>query len=255
MLEKLFSRRRHDDAVQPGPGRLREDLVGGRHALAYLRHLARGNRLPHTTLADAHPDRPPVLLIHGFLGTRGSMFILERRLEHDGACVFSFDLGLLNRHDIRASATRIQRKIDSILAQVNVDRIDVVGHSMGGLIGLYYVKRLGGANKVRKLVMMGTPVGGTWTALLGIATVGLVSPSAWQILPHSGFLGELMADPLPPGVEVHSISAQRDWVCPATRTVLPGAHTQSVPLGHSSLVISGEVYRHVREALAERPAG
>jgi pimeloyl-ACP methyl ester carboxylesterase len=130
-----------------------------------------------------------------------------------------------------------------------VQKIDIIGHSMVGLIGLYYIKKLGGHEKVRKLVMLGTPTSGTWSALLGVATVGLISKSSWQILPRSRFLDELGRGALPPEVEYHTIAAQRDWVCPPGSTFLPGATRVVVPLGHSSLVVSEEVYRHVIGAL------
>ena len=217
--------------------------------LVKVKMLPFDNKSEFQVLVDHDAGTPPVLLIHGFLGTRGSMIVLERRLAADGHTVFSFNLGLLNTADIRASAGRIRKKIESILAQVAVDKIDIVGHSMGGLIGLYYIKRLGGAPKVRKLVMMGTPIEGTWSALAGVATVGLVSASSWQILPHSRFLRELAQGPLPDGVEVYSIAAERDWVCPPDATVLAGSTRMTVPLGHSSLVMSDEVYRCVRSAL------
>ena len=45
--------------------------------------------------------------------------------------------------------------------------------------------------------MMGTPIKGTWVALLGVATLGLWSSSSWQLLPRSRFLDELP----PEGVE------------------------------------------------------
>src|SRR5437016_6064868 len=99
---------------------IQDDLTGGRHTLAYIRHLARGNDLRRTALAEVDRDHPPVVLIHGFLGTRGSMYILERRLLADGVSVFSFDLGLFNMRDIRESALLIQRKIDSILDQTRL---------------------------------------------------------------------------------------------------------------------------------------
>ena len=63
----------------------------------------------------------------------------------------SFNLGTLNVRDIRRSAFLIHRKIERILAQTPSQRIDIIGHSMGGLIGLYYVKKLGGHARVRKL--------------------------------------------------------------------------------------------------------
>jgi pimeloyl-ACP methyl ester carboxylesterase len=237
-------------------GGVGEDLRGGGHALSYLRHLARGNRILRRAVFDTiDGDHPPVLLIHGFLGTRGSMYPLERRLQSDGICVFSFNLGTFNTRDIRRSAFLIHRKIESILEQTpgDVQRIDIVGHSMGGLIGLYYVKKLGGAARVRKLVMMGTPIGGTWAALPGVATLGLFSSSSWQLLPGSTFLRELATGPLPPSVDYYTIAAARDWVSPLPSTRLAGATHVTVPLGHSSLVVSEEVYEHIRWAL-RRPA-
>ncbi|KAB2896115.1 MAG: alpha/beta fold hydrolase [Kofleriaceae bacterium] len=222
-----------------------QDLVGGADGLAYLRGLVRGNRIRRQASFEAKADSPPVLLIHGFLGTRGSMYLLERRMVDDGFIVVSFNIGTLNVRDIRRSAFMIHRKIERILAQTPWEQIDIVGHSMGGLIGLYYAKKLGGHTRVRKLVMMGTPINGTWAALAGVATLGLWSTSSWQLLPKSRFLDELAQGPPPPGVELHSLSAARDWVVPLRRTRVPGAMATTVPLGHSSLVVHEDVYRRL----------
>jgi pimeloyl-ACP methyl ester carboxylesterase len=227
-----------------------QDVAGGADGLSYLRHLVRGNRIRRgAAFEEVTPESPPILMIHGFLGTRGSMYVLERRLVEDGFVVVSFNLGTLNVRDIRRSAFLIHRKIERILAQTPSQRIDIIGHSMGGLIGLYYVKKLGGHARVRKLIMMGTPVRGTWAALAGVVTLGLWSTSSWQLLPRSRFLDELAKGPIPPGVEVHTIAAARDWVVPLGTTRLTGANAMTVPLGHSSLVVSEEVYRRVAAAL------
>jgi hypothetical protein len=82
-----------------------------------------------------------------------------------------------------------------------------------------------------------------------VATVGLLSASSWQLLPNSRFLRELNDGPLPRGVQYYTIAAQRDWVCPIESTGLDGAESFVVPMGHSSLVVSEEVYRHVIWAL------
>ncbi len=238
-----------------------QDFVGGADGLSYLRHLIRGNRLRRRdAFSDVSPDSPPVLIIHGFLGTRGSMYMLERRLVDDGFVCVSFNLGTLNVRDIRRSAFLIHRKIERILAQTPSQKIDIIGHSMGGLIGLYYVKKLGGHARVRKLIMMGTPVRGTWAALAGVLTLGLWSTSSWQLLPRSRFLDELAQGSIPPGVEVSTIAAAREWVVSLATTRLPGTSSMTVPLGHSSLVVSEEVYRRVvhtlrppREQLIEEP--
>src|SRR4029078_5143653 len=97
--------------------------------------------------------------------------------------------------------------------------------------------------------MMGTPVRGTWAALAGVLTLGLWSTSSWQLLPRSRFLDELARGPIPPGVEVSAIAAARDWVVPLPTTRIAGATAMTVPLGHSSLVVSEEVYRRVVNTL------
>ena len=227
-----------------------QDISGGADGLSYLRHLVRGNRIRRgAVFSELKTESPPVLIIHGFLGTRGSMYMLERRLVEDGFVVVSFNLGTFNVRDIRRSAFLIHRKIERILAQTPSQKIDIIGHSMGGLIGLYYIKKLGGHARVRKLIMMGTPVRGTWSALAGVLTLGLWSTSSWQLLPRSRFLDELAQGAPPPGVEIHTIAAARDWVVPLPTTRLAGASATTVPLGHSSLVVSEEVYRRVVNTL------
>ena len=231
-----------------------QDFAAAADGLSYLRNLARGNHIRRAaSFEETKLSAPPVLLIHGFLGTRGSMYLLERRLVEDGFVVVSFNIGALNSRDIRRSAFLIHRKIERILAQTPSQKIDIVGHSMGGLIGLYYLKKLGGHARVRRLIMMGTPVRGTWVALAGIATLGFLSTSSWQLLPRSRFLDELAQGSIPEGSEVYSIAAARDWVAPPSSTKLPGASLVTVPLGHSSLVVDEAVYRRLVSILRQPP--
>ncbi len=227
-----------------------QNLAGGADGLKYLLHMARGNRRERAaSVQTLDKNVRPVVLIHGFMGTRGSMYPLEKRLEEDGFCVFSFNLGLINVRDIRTSAFRIHRKIEALLEQTGVKEIDIIGHSMGGLIGLYMIKKLGAHKRVKRFILLGSPVHGTWVALAGVATVGLYSTSTWQLLPRSKFLDELHQGPIPDNVEIHSVCAARDWVCPPSSTRLRGSEAHSINLGHSSLVISAKVYRHVYEIL------
>jgi pimeloyl-ACP methyl ester carboxylesterase len=241
--------------------RLRElgrEIVGGMtdsgHSAIYLRQLIRGNRSPHAQAAPVpNAAQPPVLLIHGYLATRGSLHLLERHLADRGHIVISYPLGFpVNLGDIRDSAGLIARKVESIVAQTGVTKIDVVAHSLGGLVGLYYLKRLGGRHRVRRLIMLGTPAQGTWSALLGLVTAPLGRASL-QLLPGSPFLRELGEVPLPQGVDVISIGAMRDWMAPLSTTVLDGVRHIALPTGHSGLLVDGEVAKVVTDLLSDGP--
>jgi pimeloyl-ACP methyl ester carboxylesterase len=258
------------DELRARAERLGREISGGvsggvadsGHAAVYLRQLLRGNRARRAfrsaiqrdaqrdAAAPAAPGQPPVLIIHGYLATRGSLHLLEKHLTMRGLIVMSYPLGgpLLNIGDIRDSAGLIARKVESIVAQTGIARVDIVGHSMGGLVGLDYLKRLGGRHRVRRLVMLGTPAQGTWSALLGLVTAPLGLASL-QLLPGSPFLRELAERPLPPGADVVSIGALRDWLAPVASTVLDGVRHISLPTGHSGLLVDAEVAEVVVDIL------
>ena len=240
---------------------LTENVVDSGHAAVYLRQLLRGNRgdrghanvhVDGAAEADAPTAGPPVLLIHGYLATKGSLHLLEEHLARRGHVVMSFRFGPINLGDIRDSAGLVARKVESIVAQTGVTKVDIVGHSMGGLVGLYYVKRLGGRHRVRRLVLLGTPMQGTWSALLGLFTAPLGLASL-QLLPGSPFLRELAETPLPPGVDVVSVGALRDWLAPVASTVLEGVRHVSLPTSHSGLLVDDEV-AGVVDGLLRAPA-
>lgn len=223
---------------------------------SYVRNLMRGNWDDHPDVfADCTKDHPPVLLLHGFLGTRGALFLLEQRLRSDGFTVFSVTLGGLNINDIRKSAYRIHLEVERILARADgrFDRIDIVGHSMGGLIGLYYAQFLGGHDRVRKLVTLGTPWFGTWFALLGAASpLGLLSPSTWQMIPGSDFLDQLQSLKIPLYVELTSIYGSDDVLCPPKSARRRDCVNYLIHHGHAGLTVSMDAHRIIRRVLARK---
>ena len=217
--------------------------------MSFVRQTLRGNRSAPARAPQSRPDRPPVLLIHGYLGTQGSLHLLEQRLTEMGYLVTSHRLGLLHTGDICNSAALIAASIESIAAKTNMDRVDIVGHSMGGLVGLYYVKHMGGRRRARRLVMLGTPTTGTWSALLGVAIAPL-GRAGLQLLPNSGFLRNLDAGSLPQGVEIVSVSGDRDRLAPPSTTRMRGVRHVCLPTNHAGLLVDAQVARVVGEILA-----
>ncbi|MCZ7582448.1 MAG: alpha/beta fold hydrolase [Deltaproteobacteria bacterium] len=208
----------------------------------YLRLMPRGDFIPGKDFGQPGAGhRRPVLVIHGFFGTRGAMFLLEQRLKAIGFPVFSVSLGLFNVDDIKISAERIAEKVDQMTAEYHLDRINILGHSMGGLIGLHYIKKLGGAPRVRRLVSIGTPFRGAAIAKTSLYTMpwsGWLMKSLKQITPGSGYLKELHDGTLPDGVEYVSIMAKNDQVVDPRACVLEGARNIMIPTNHAGLVVS-----------------
>jgi triacylglycerol lipase len=216
--------------------------------LKYSGLLFLGNRV-RQTLGEGDIYPRPILLIHGFLGTRAIMMPIERFLEGQDCAVFSINLGVFNIEDIRVSAFRIHRAVERICYDLDIEEIDIIAHSMGGLIGLYYIKKLGGSKRVRKLITLGTPYLGTNVSWFGVATMGLIAPSAWQMLPGSFFLKELHTGPIPEDVEVYALEAVNDRIVPPCAERLPDIKVLKVDFGHTSLVLSDEVFEKIREIL------
>lgn len=231
------------------PTSLRLALKTLTHSARYARHLVRGNHLPGEMLWS-RPGSPPLVLAHGFLGTRGTMIPLRKRFEQDGRVVFTYHHGTFQLRSLRASAQALVQQLESLSQNLGIERFDLVGFSMGGLIALHAVKFLQAQRWIRRLALLGTPTEGTWTSLLGVATVGLVSPSVWQCLPSSEFLDDLRSAPLPPGVRVRQIHASHDGLCPRCKPI-NGVDAERdfvvLPGGHSSLVVSRPFYLALRE--------
>lgn len=238
------------DWVSTGTTTLGKGVEDSLRAVSWMRHTLRGNRIAPASVCermDAEP-RPPVLLIHGYLATRGSLQPLERHLTQTGHLVLTYRLGLIHAGDICESAALIARKVESIAAQTSLDRMDIVGHSMGGLVGLYYLKRLGGKRRVRRLIMLGTPTAGTWSALLGVAMTPLGRASR-QLLPDSAFLRDLEQAEIPSGVEVVQITGERDLLAPRRSTRVSGVRHLSLPTNHAGLLVDAEVAKVVGDIL------
>jgi triacylglycerol esterase/lipase EstA (alpha/beta hydrolase family) len=201
----------------------------------------------------------PVLLLYGFMATRRSFEVIERRLRRDGYCVFSINLGgafdVFNTRGIDQSAEKVRDKIERLYARYTLGPLSIIGHSKGGLIGRYYVKRLGGDRRVQTLVTLGTPHNGTPTAYLGIATMGLMAPSVWQMTPMSPFIRRLKVGAFPERVHFASIYSKADRFSPFPSAMLetgdqPNLKNVEVPdCTHRALLTQKRVYDLLHQEL------
>ncbi|MFH1652463.1 MAG: alpha/beta fold hydrolase [Pseudomonadota bacterium] len=54
-------------------------------------------------------------------------------------------------------ADQLRRAVDKILAATGAEKVNIVAHSMGGLVARSYIKWLGGNDKVYRILTVGTP--------------------------------------------------------------------------------------------------
>ncbi|HYU41597.1 MAG TPA: alpha/beta fold hydrolase [Vicinamibacteria bacterium] len=208
----------------------------------------------------------PVLLLHGWFSARRTFEVLERRLRRDGYGVFSLDLGgarvsFLGR-GVDDLADLVRAKVERIYARhPGLGPLTIVGHSKGGLIAAYYVKKLGGWRRTRAVVTLGTPHRGTPTAWFGLP-FALVARSLVQMIPGSPFLARLHDGPWPAQVRLVSIWSRQDGASPYPSCVidthgLPQLANVEVEGDHRAHLVRKRTYevilREVRAAEADAP--
>lgn len=127
-----------------------------------------------------------MLLLHGFIDNRSVFVLLRRSLLRNGRQhVEALNYSPLTC-DLRTAAALLARHVEDVLARTGHSQVDIVGHSLGGLIARYYVQRLGGDVRVHSLVTLGTPHSGTRVAPLLSA-----HPLVRQMCPDSEVITEL----------------------------------------------------------------
>jgi triacylglycerol lipase len=148
----------------------------------------------HAAVA-ARPARPPegenggrrVVLVHGIYDSPRSMQWMKHLLEGRGWLVSTISL---KPNDGSIPFDAMARQVDAFVAATIPagEKFDIVAFSMGGLVSRYYIQKLGGYERVRRLVTISTPNHGTiWAWMSGQAGVK-------QMRPGSEMLRELNGD-------------------------------------------------------------
>ena len=192
-------------------------------------------------------ERPPVLLIHGYGCSRGAWWWLRRRLERAG-----WQVATINLEPIYTSIDHyvepLARRIDAVLAETGAPQLILVGHSMGGLVARAYLARFG-AQRIARLVTLGTPHAGSRLARIGMGQ------NARQMEPGNDWLQALnRQEPAQLALDTVVIYSPHDnYVMPQTNLQLVGATQRPINgVGHLAMLFSPRVAGELRAAL-EKP--
>lgn len=190
------------------------------------------------------PQRPAVLLVHGYLCNRAVWRTL-------------LDSGLLARCNVATVnllpvfgplddyADVIHAAVARLATATGAAQVILVGHSMGGLAIRVYLRRHGAAT-VAKVVTIATPHHGTIFGALGAGR------NAKQMARGSGFLAEL-ARSLAPEQEARFVCfAARDdnLIVPRSSPLLPQTrHVVFERVGHLAMLEDRRVWLALRDEL------
>jgi triacylglycerol lipase len=199
----------------------------------------------------------PVVLVHGLLANQTDNWqTYSPLLANRGYCVFSLTYGTKPGFAVpgyqpggikrmEESAEELSAFVDQVLAATGAEQVDIVGHSEGSLMPNYYVKYLGGAQRVDDYVGI-TPI---WhgTNLAGLATLnqlaaafGLPSSSlalidstcgsCRQFLQGSEFIAKMRAGGVAaPGVTYTNLITRNDEL------VVP--YTSGIEQGMTNIIV------------------
>ncbi|MGK5638355.1 esterase/lipase family protein [Streptomyces sp. URMC 126] len=237
----------------------------------------------HCAPSREHPR--PVVLVHGMFENRYDNWTwMAPQIAAAGYCVYAPNYGHESRsaagrvpgvngtEDIRVSSRELAVFVDRVRAVTGANQVDIVGHSLGGVVPRQYLKFDGGRGKVHTLVSLGATNHGTDTVRLaalgepfglGDVTAPLLGPSFAQQATGSSFLRELNAGgDTVSGVHYTSIATRHDLLSTPYRTAFltagPGATVENITLqdgceadlsSHTSMVTSNRSVDLVLNAL------
>lgn len=178
------------------------------------------------------PQHPyPLILVHGTtdLPSRG-LYTAAPFFSNAGFCVFAPSYGRMPEHEgvggvapIEQSAAELAEYIQRVLHATGASKVDILGHSEGGLMPVYYMNHLGGWRYVHKYVGLSPSLRGTdavgfmrippLDTLIPSVLEKIMYPAVHDQLKGSDFLRKMHSRPLThPSVDYTVITTRNDIV-------------------------------------------
>jgi triacylglycerol lipase len=192
----------------------------------------------------------PVLLVHGFGGTKSSWYFVERALAAKGLTVDAISYTPFGT-SVERLADRLAVEVERMLSQTGADKVHLIGHSLGGVVIAQAIASGRLAGKVDTVVTLGAPFGGSpWAHLAPFGAV------VRALRGGSPLLRRLASAPVPEGVRWLAVTATLDVVVPGVRSVPAHADVETMKfdgVGHLGMLLSPRVVGSIVAALRKSP--
>lgn len=230
-------------------------------------------------------DPRPVVMVHGFassweawkryLGASG--YLASQGLAGfavgDGQAPGMMNTGNLadpaaRTNTIAENAAVLDAYIDGVKQATGAEQVDLIAHSMGGLIARYYIDRVMGQRDVAQLIMLGSPMAGTDCADLP-ASLGLYLPATLEIRPgyvsdvfnadvfhrHGVPFRALAGVPILEGFKAPCTDVPTDLAVSLESVTAIPLESRQMPILHTDLNQSEAVFRDFVLPLLHTPPG
>lgn len=188
----------------------------------------------------------PIIVLHGYAMNRANFRALGRRLGDAGlGPVLGFEYYTLGKTGDAARA--LAEYVEEVRAATECDQVDLIGHSMGGVVARYYVSLLGGDGVAANLVTLGSPHLGT-----DVSAIGFGHP-ARELLLGSTTMQRLEAAGRPAHTRLTVVWSRADALVPGARQARVGGADELVyeDLGHLGLLDDPRVAAEIVARLAK----
>lgn len=192
------------------------------------------------------------LLVHGFLHNQSAWFFIRRKLERYSELGPIFTINLGHPYQSIEDYTRhLSAYLEMICALTGEGgcEINLVGHSMGGLICLNYAASLPEESsiKVVRIVTLASPIqGSSWSCLAKFF------PCADEMTPGHPFLQQLHKKVQKIAkTKIFHIGCGGDLIVLKSHTFFPGGgnHREISTLGHLTCLFSSKAVLYIAEGL------
>jgi triacylglycerol lipase len=173
----------------------------------------------------------PVVIANGLGAPRAAAVAYGMIFRRHGFKVFAAPQRLLGYGDVRVSARLLRDEVDRVKRETGAPRVHLVGMSLGGLVGLYYVKCLGGGAHVDRFVSVGGPLNGSSLARLVELVPSKLVHAIAQTTPDNDFMREMRAAAFPEGVRLISVGTRGDVMTPRVSWDAKGFEPVETPYG------------------------
>lgn len=198
---------------------------------------------PKLPTAD-HDSRPPIILLHGLFQNRSCLFWLQYRLRSAGYQQI-ISINTPPWRDLESLTEGLAKQIDALRIKLKVDKVILVGHSMGGMIARNYVQNRGGAVNVLGIITVGSPHHGSKLAPFALSTMGRT------LLPGSKFLTNFNQVAWPQQTAAVAIYTRYDnIVLPADNARMASAEIVELDgMGHTALLFHPRAMQAIVDAI------